>query len=79
MRPTRVQSLEDVIVWVIDHDSRIDVWWEQQHVWNARMEQKMDRISLRLTALEKRVMWLSGAAAAIGALIGNLLGRGIGP
>ena len=72
-RPEKVSNLEDVIHWIQDHDGRIDAYWEQQHKWNARIETQMGEVYTRLTAIEKRVVFFAGAAAAAGALIGNFV------
>jgi len=56
-----------------EHDGRVNAWWEAQRQWNASMEHDMVEHSRRLTALEKRIIFISGAAAAIGSLVGALM------
>jgi len=72
-RPEKIETVDDIRLWITDHDARIDVWWHDQHEWNKSTEYKMHSLVERLTAVEKRVMWLSGAAAAVGSIIGALL------
>ena len=59
--------------WMAEHDGRINAWWTQQREWNLKMEQKVDKHSLRLGALERKVLFISGAAAAIGSIVGALV------
>ncbi len=66
----RVAKLER---WAAEHDGRINAWWEAQHQWNAKAEARMDTFSLRLLAIEKRMMWVAGFAAAVGAFVGNFV------
>ncbi len=68
----RLETLDDVKMWIAEHDGRITAWWDQQHKWNGNMDLKCEAMNKRLTAVEKRVIFFSGFAAAVGALIGNL-------
>jgi len=68
-----LQSLEDVIRWAIQHDTREAVYWENQHDANERQAAKVAGLDRRLTGLEKRVLWLTSGAAALGAALGQLL------
>lgn len=48
-----------------EHTQSVDAaLWKLQHSWNQRIED-------RLTAVEKKVVFASGFAAAIGALVGS--------
>ena len=69
----QLQTLEDVIRWAIEHGTREEVLWENQGDWNERTTTKLASVDRRLTALEKRVIWFTGAAAGVGAMIGTLL------
>lgn len=71
MRPEKIETLEDVRLWIADHDGRIDQLWQQQHRIN-------DRTESRVSALERRVIFWAGAAAAAGSILGPLLGRLVG-
>jgi hypothetical protein len=73
VRPDRVETLEDVKAWIADHDGRIDAWWDAQHQQNRDNEHWKRKIQERLTALEKRVVWISGMAAGSGAGIGTVI------
>ncbi len=72
-RPTKIETLEDVKIWIADHDGRIDQLWSDQHRWNEKAEHKIGQLDNRVNSLERRVMWFSGAAAAIGAFAGVFL------
>lgn len=76
-RPERIESIEDIKIWIADHDGRIDAWWEQQHGWNRVMEADSRNRDTRLTALEKKVMYFSGASAAFGSVIGALIANAL--
>lgn len=63
MPPDRIETLADAIRWIIDHDARIKVFWKNQHKLN-------DRVEKRMKSLENRVLLWTGAAAAIGSMLG---------
>ena len=67
-------SCYDCIRWQAEHDGRINAWWYTQHRWNEEIEKELNALTKRMTAQEKRQMWLSGASAAGGAMAGVLLG-----
>jgi hypothetical protein len=67
----KIETLDDAVRWIIEHDARIDVYWGNQHAWNKRVDEKIGLLGSRLTALEKRVVWLTAAAAAIGGALGT--------
>ena len=78
-RPTsNIQSIDDARMWMIDHDARIDVWWEIQHKLNAKVEEEMGSLGLRISACEKKLMLIAGAASAVGGLVGGLLAKWFG-
>lgn len=74
-RPEKIESLEDAIHWIYDHDGRNDAWWDSQHDWNAKKEQLDASFERRLSAVERRMAAVSAAAAAIGAVAGTLLSK----
>lgn len=63
---SQIQTLEDVKLWAVEHDARIDAWWREQF-------RKNDGVECRMSSVERKVMWLAGAAAAIGAFLGVIL------
>lgn len=73
----RIVSLEKRMAardsWAAEHDGRIGAWWEAQHAWNGKAEKMHATFTLRLSALERKIMWIAGFSAAIGAVAGNLL------
>lgn len=73
----RILSLEKRMAtrdrWEAEHDGRINAWWEAQHDWNGKIEKWQHTIGARMSAIERKIMWVSGFAAAIGAVAGNVL------
>lgn len=58
-----------------EHGGRVNAYWEAQHELNNRVDERMVSLGNRLTAAEKRIAWFAGAAAAIGSIVGALLGE----
>ncbi len=69
----RIESIEDIRVWIADHGGRSSELWRQQEAAHAKMERRMQDTEHRLSTLEKRMMWVSGVAAGFGGLLGALL------
>ncbi len=67
----RLESLEDVKLWIAEHAGQSKALWRAQHELNDKMDTWTMRIELRITALERRVMWITGMAAAVGAVLGS--------
>lgn len=57
---------------------RIDAYWEAQFRWNEAREGEIHNLEKRISALEKRVMWFAGVAAAVGSSLGHVLIRALG-
>ena len=74
-RPERVDTLDDVKVWIADHDGYITAWWQQQREWNDRVDRKISSVNTRLTSVEKRIIYVAGAASAFGSGLGYLILR----
>lgn len=72
-RPTRLESLDDVRLWIADHDGRIDQLWSSQLKWNDKIDLSFLDVNRRLTSLEKRVIYMAGAAAGVGSVAGAVL------
>jgi len=83
-RPTKLDTIDDIKMWIADHDGRIDAYWEAQFKLNDKTEGKFVTFGdntegkfaaygLRLAAVERRVMWFAGVAAGIGSVVGGLL------
>ena len=68
----QVDNLSDVKLWIAEHDGRINAWWVTQHRWNDKQEERIKELTAALTQLRVRVMWLVGAAAIGGAVVGAL-------
>ena len=77
MRRARLETLDDVKQWIAEHDGRIDAYWEAQHCYKKRIEAEARvhyvQVENRLSAVERRVIYLSGLAAGVGALIGTFV------
>lgn len=63
----------ECVRWRAEHDGRINAWWEAQRTWNAKTDQKMHNFGVKLSALEKKVIFFSGFAAALGSGLGALI------
>lgn len=73
--PKRVESLNDVKMWIAANDARIDAFWDQQHKWNDTVDKKFYSFRLRLEAVEKRVVWIAGIASGLGSTMGFVLSK----
>ena len=58
---------------MVDHDARIDVWWEIQHKWNVTTETNLRAVDARVSVIEKKVFAVSSIAAVLGALLGSFI------
>ena len=73
---TKIEKLddcEDVRAWAHRHQAEVGVEWNQQHLWNRRVEKQLHELTRRITALEKRVVGLAALAAGAGGVIGQVL------
>jgi hypothetical protein len=70
-----IKTLEQLIMWAVDHESYINVWWEAQHEWNPKLEKSVEQLTHRITALERRLVFVAGGASALGSGLGLLLLR----
>lgn len=59
--------------WASEHDGRVNAYWEAQHSRNDTDDVWKITIVARVSAIERRIMWIAGVASAIGALGGSLL------
>lgn len=55
------------------HDAKIDAYWAAQFKLNDEIRKDSKSFSVRLTALEKRVVYLSALAAAVGAFLSGVV------
>ena len=67
------KALRESAEWRAEHDGRINAWWEAQRVWNDKLEARMNTYSKRLSAVEKRMVFFAGGAAAVGSGLGALI------
>ncbi len=69
-------DLQAVLLWIAEHDGRIDAWWEQQKDWNRSFEKevrsKQQGFELRLSAVEKRMIYVAGIASGFGSILGTV-------
>jgi len=54
---------------------KVDTTLEFQRDWNSKAEDRFIVVENRLTALEKKVMWIAGVCAAIGAGFGTVISK----
>lgn len=66
MRNDDLQTLEDIRLWIADHDAKINLLWKQQHDFNERLDS-------RVSVIEKKIVWLTTLAAAGGGVGGQFL------
>lgn len=59
--------------WRIDHDARIDVYWENQRRINSDLQKKMFYLQKDIISLKMKLVWFSGAGAVIGAAFGTVV------
>ena len=64
---------EKIAIWCAAHEARCTAYWNEQQRHNDRLETRMQDQDRRLTAVEKRVIWFTGAAAGIGSIIGAII------
>lgn len=69
----RIESIEDVARWIAAHDGREEAHVAEDQRWKAKTDERLDHHAGRLLAIEKRIMWFSGLAAAGGGVIGSFL------
>ncbi len=72
-RASKIKTVDDIRLWILEHDTRIDAFWKAQHDLNNKRDLYEQRILQRLGALEKKVIWMAGAAAGAGSLLGVLV------
>ena len=74
------KTMEDVILWIASFQSANDERWKYQESFNQRLQTRvhddLKEIESRLSSLERKIMWLTGAAAAAGGLLGHIISRG---
>lgn len=71
--PEKIETIADAAAWIHEHDGRINAWWESQHKFNAEIEERFRKLENRVSAIEKRIFWMCGAASMLGAIIGAYL------
>ena len=68
-----LKDLDDVKLWIAEHDGRIEERWEQQWRENRHTKDTLDRHDAALQSLEKRIAWFAGMAAALGSIGGTMI------
>ena len=79
-QPQDIQNLDHIRLWIAHTDAQQGERWEQQWKTNNRLDKRvseaintLERIRDRIDSLERRIAWLAGMAAALGAVGGSLL------
>lgn len=73
----RIGSLEEARLWAVEHDAKGGALWSQQGEINAKMDKWRREMYGRIDHLERRLVFASGVASAVGAVagvIGSLIG-----
>lgn len=65
------RNLEEILLWVAHHDGRINAKWEHQEKLNSELFKKLQVVTERVSALERRVVALCCLAAAGGSVLGQ--------
>ncbi len=68
-----IDTIEGAKLWMIEHDARIDSYWESQFKANAEVLKRICALGERTSAIEKRLVWIAGFASALGGMGGSLL------
>jgi len=63
----RIETTEDIINWIFEHDGRIDAYWENQHKWNSKVDDNFKEYDKRMSSVEKRMIMFSTVGSMIGA------------
>lgn len=71
----KIESLEDVIRYIYHHEGRIDQLWEMQMKLNNHNGRRLDAITARVTAAEKRMILFAFGAAAAGSAAPDVIQR----
>lgn len=66
-----MENIEDVRVWAAEYSTKQKV----EEAARMRMDIRTEKLEIRVTALEKRLIFVSGVAAGVGALFGTFLER----
>lgn len=66
-------DLNSTIQDLVTHKAVSKVKWEHQEAANKNMDNQITDVTKRLTALERKVIWMTGFAAAIGSGVGSIL------
>ena len=71
----RLDDIEDIKQWIAGHDARCEESWCHQRSWNEKMDDRVDGVGQRVSAIERKVMFWAGAAAAGGGLVGTIVAK----
>lgn len=69
----KIESIEDVRIWAVDRDATSGPRWRNQWRCNDEYEAEMNLLNGRVSAMEGKILWLAGFAAALGGLVGALV------
>ncbi len=72
-QPLVVTTLEGLLAWAPFHEGQVQAYWREQWKFNARSEVDMERLTIRVRALERRGWMIAGAASFAGASVPILL------
>ena len=62
--PAKIESMADVAAWIHNHDGWVKTDWRAQHRLNADQKKWNEFTMLRIQAVERRIVFFAGLAAA---------------
>jgi len=65
----RVRHIES---WLSEHEGRSDSFWESQKDFNKLVGLNEGELRVRLSRIERRIVWQWGFATAVGSMSGGL-------
>jgi len=72
LKPENIKDIEEARLWAVEHETRIDILWENQLAANKKNAADHVLIIERLERLEKRVLVLVVIGTLVGSMLGNL-------
>lgn len=68
-----MRTLEDLCDWANSHKTSCGIRWQHQSDSNKALQEQLDTVKARLTAVERKLLVVTSIAAAVGSTLGSLL------
>ena len=65
----RVNTLDDVRVWIANHGGEIDEKWKTQEELNRAVNEAFNKLFEKVDALSMKIAYATGAAMLLGAIV----------